>query len=66
MFAKKKKDKIPNGFTYKDIRVESSTCTGERTIGFFSKETGRLMYAELVKSDKDIESFYERYGIDYK
>lgn len=66
MFAKKKKDKIPNGFTYKDIRVESSTCTGERTIGFFSKETGRLMYAELVKSDKDIERFYERYGIDYK
>jgi hypothetical protein len=62
----KKKNKvlpIPQGFTAEDIRVESSTCTGERTIGFFSTAENRLMYAELVTRDEDIEKFYEKYGL---
>jgi hypothetical protein len=62
----KKKNKvlpIPQGFTAEDIRVESSTCTGERTVGFFSTAENRLMYAELVTRDEDIDKFYEKYGV---
>lgn len=63
LFGCKKTLAVPKGFTADDIRVESSTCTGERTIGFFSRETGRLMYAELVISDSDIDAFYKKYGV---
>jgi hypothetical protein len=64
LFRKKNKTvAIPQGFTAEDIRVESSTCTGERTIGFFSTAENRLMYAELVTRDEDIEKFYEKYGL---
>lgn len=55
---------IPDGFTKDDIKVESSICTGERIIGFYSKSEKKLMYAELVNSDKDINAFYEKYGVE--
>ncbi len=54
---------IPDGFTAASVRIEASTCTGERTIGFFSPAENRLMYAELVKSEADIKKFYKKYGI---
>lgn len=54
---------IPEPFTADDIKIESSTCTGEKTIGFYDKSTKKLMRAELVKSDKDIQEFYKKYGI---
>jgi len=63
LFSKKKIEKIPEGFLPEDITIEASTCTGEKTIGFFSKKTGKLMYAELVKNDSDIDHFYEKYGL---
>ena len=40
----------------------SSTCTGEKTIGFYNRNTREIMYPELVKSDSDIDAFYEKYG----
>lgn len=54
---------IPEPFTADDIKIESSTCTGEKTIGFYDKSTKKLMCAELVRSDKDIQEFYKKYGI---
>lgn len=54
---------IPNGFSAEDIRVEASICTGERTIGFYSKGEKKLLFSELVRSDEDIEAFYKKYGI---
>jgi len=57
---------IPEPFSASDIKVESSTCTGEKTIGFFDKTTNRLAFAELVRTEKDIANFYKKYGIDYK
>lgn len=56
---------IPAPFTAGDITIEASTCTGEKTIGFYDISTKKLMYAELVRSDKDIKAFYEKYGIPY-
>lgn len=64
-FFHKKKNvlPIPDGFTPDSIRVESSICTGETTIGFYSPAEKRLCYAELVKSPAEIQGFYAKYGI---
>ena len=61
----KKENKIipvPNGFSAEDIKTESSICTGEKTIGFYSRSDKKLHYAELVRSDSDIDEFYRKYG----
>lgn len=49
-----------------EVKMESSTCTGEKTIGFFNPETRKLMYIELVRSNEDIDRFYEKYGLERK
>lgn len=54
---------VPEGFSAEDIKVESSACTGEKTIGFFSAAQNKLMYAELVRSEDDIAEFYGKYGL---
>ena len=54
---------IPEGFTADMIRLESSVCTGEKTIGFYSKNDKKLHYSELVRTQKDIDAFYEKYGL---
>ena len=55
---------IPEGFSENDIRIESSTCTGEKTIGFYSKADKKLHFSELVRSQRDIDSFYRKYGME--
>lgn len=61
---KKKILPIPDGFTAEDIRIESSICTGEKTIGFYSALDKKLHFAELVRTNADIEEFYRKYGIE--
>ncbi len=64
LFGKKKKTlPIPEGCTADGIRVESSICTGEKVIGFYSPGERKLLCAELVQSDADIAAFCEKYGI---
>ena len=55
---------IPDGFTAEDIKIESSVCTGEKTIGFYSASDKKLYYAELVRSNSDVDEFYRKYGIE--
>lgn len=62
----KKTVPIPAGFTEEDIRIESSICTGERTVGFYDRQSRRLMYAELVRTESDIDGFYQKYGLSRK
>lgn len=65
LFHRKKETlPIPEPFTEADIRTESSTCTGERTIGFYDRGAHRLRYAELVQSEQDIRDFYFKYGVN--
>lgn len=59
----KKTIPIPKGFTADDIKVESSICTGEKTIGFYSPTDKKLHFAELVRLETDIEDFYRKYGV---
>ena len=61
-----KKKELPEGFEEKDIRLESSICTGEKTIGFYSRTDKKLHYAQLVRSESDIRAFYSQYGLEYK
>ena len=63
MKNKNKTLSIPDGFTAEDIKIESSICTGEKTIGFYSAADKKLHYAELVRSNADIEEFYRKYGV---
>ncbi|MCD7730659.1 MAG: hypothetical protein LUI05_04085 [Oscillospiraceae bacterium] len=60
--ARKKILPMPEGFSAKDIRIESSICTGEKTIGFYSAEDKKLHFAELVRTESDITAFCEKYG----
>lgn len=55
---------IPHGFTADDVRIESSVCTGEKTIGFYSAADKKLHFAELVRSESDIDGFCRKYGLD--
>ena len=61
---KKQVQPIPAPFTAQDIRSEASTCTGERTVGFYDRGAHRLRYAELVRSEQDIRDFYAKYGLE--
>jgi hypothetical protein len=46
------------------IKITSSTCTGEKVIGFYNRTTRELMYPELVRGQQDIDAFYEKYGLE--
>ncbi|MBR1422831.1 MAG: hypothetical protein IJ571_05250 [Ruminococcus sp.] len=64
IFTKPKKHKsIPPECEGMEVKVMSSTCTGEKTIGFYNRNTRELMYIELVRSQADIDDFYEKYGL---
>lgn len=63
---KKHKAAIPEGCEGLEIKVTSSTCTGEKVIGFYDRRTRELKYGELVQSDSDIADFYEKYGLKYE
>lgn len=54
---------VPEECRDMEVRIESSACTGEKTIGFYDPSARRLIYAELVRSDEDIQSFYDKYGM---
>ena len=64
IFKKQQTLPIPEPFSAEDVKIESSTCTGEKTIGFYDKASKKLVCAELVRSEKDIENFCRKYGID--
>ncbi len=54
---------IPEGFSADDIKIESSICTGEKTIGFYSTTDKKLHFAELVRTNEDVSEFYKKYGL---
>lgn len=65
LFSGSKPQPIPEPFTAEDIRLETSICTGECTIGFYDKKSHKLRFAELVQSDADIRRFYRNYGLKW-
>lgn len=63
---KRKKQAVPEDCKDMEIKVMSSTCTGERVIGFYDRKTQKLKYSELVQNDKDIANFCKKYGLSLK
>lgn len=63
LFRKKEKT-IPIPEECKDfaIEVDKSICTGEMTVGFRNPQTGKLMYAELARSEEEVEAYKKKYG----
>ena len=46
--------------------IRCSICTGERVAGFRNKENGRFTEVVLLRSEEDLSSFRERYGVSGK
>lgn len=63
IFSKPRKHSVPDECRGMEVKIESSTCTGEKTIGFFDPVSRKLLYRELVRSEKDVADFYEKYGL---
>lgn len=63
IFRKKKKMIcVPEECRDWSIEVDKSICTGEMTVGFRNPQSGKLKYAELAKTEADIEIFKKKYG----
>ena len=43
--------------------IRSSICTGEKTAGFKEKATGKFVDIALIRTDRDLKDFRDRYGI---
>lgn len=65
---KKKKAALPltppSGMGQKDIRTQSSVCTGETLVGFLDPKTDRLLQAVVVKNETDLADYYRKYGYE--
>lgn len=63
IFSKPRRHSVPDECRGMEVKIESSTCTGEKTIGFFDPVSRKLLYRELVRGEHDIADFYEKYGL---
>ena len=62
MFRKKATKETYDKENQKPI-IRSSICTGEKVAGFKDVHTGKFTEVMLIKSDKDMKAFLEKYGI---
>jgi len=44
------------------IEIDKSICTGEMTVGFRNPQTGKLLYAELARTEEDVIAYRKKYG----
>lgn len=63
LFHRKRPPVQEPAHTQDEVGMETSTCTGEKLIGFKNKQTGRLEQAVIVRSRKDIDEFYRLHNI---
>ncbi len=62
MFHKKPTKQIYDKENQKPI-IKSSICTGEKVAGFKDIHTGKFTDDMLIKNDKDMKVFLEKYDI---
>ena len=63
LFRKKGPAPIPYDRETAEPAVRSSICTGELTVGFVDRKTGRFHEYELAHDENDVEVFCQRVGI---
>ncbi|MBR6208312.1 MAG: aspartate dehydrogenase [Oscillospiraceae bacterium] len=66
LFRKKTPPPIPYNRAAQEPAVRSSICTGEMTLGFLDRQTGRFHEYELARSQSDVEAFCRRVGVEPK
>ena len=62
VFYKPEIGKTPKECENFPIEIDTSTCTGEKSIGFRNPKTRKLLYMELVKNNDDIIDYCIKYG----
>lgn len=62
MFRRKLKKEPYNKEEQKPV-IRSSICTGEKVAGFKELRTGKFTEVMLIRNDKDMEEFLEKYDI---
>lgn len=55
---------IPEECKNFSIEVDKSICTGEMTVGFRNPRTGKLLYAELARSEAEVQAYKKKYRIE--
>ncbi len=44
--------------------IRASICTGEQVAGFKDIETGRFQEIMLIRNDKDLQEYMDRYAVE--
>ena len=63
LFWKEQRQKIPYDPQTQEPAVRSSICTGEMTVGFIDRKTGKFHEYELARTQSDVERFCSDVGI---
>lgn len=62
MFHKKVKKEVYNKENQMPV-IRSSICTGEKVAGFRDIQTGKFMEVMLIRDNRDMNEFLEKYDI---
>ena len=66
LFHREKKPSIPYDREAQRPAVRRSICTGEMTVGFIDKSTGKFREYMLARDQQELENFCKGVGIDVK
>ena len=66
LFHREKKPSIPYDRDTQRPAVRRSICTGEMTVGFIDKSTGKFREYMLARDQQELENFCKGVGIDVK
>ena len=66
LFGRKKSPVTPFDLTTQQPAVRKSICTGEMTVGFIDKSTGKFREYMLARDQQELENFCKGVGIDVK
>lgn len=63
MFSRKKEKQIAYNRQNEIPVIKTSICTGEQTVGFKEKTTGKFREVMLIREEDDLQLFMHQYGI---
>ena len=64
LFRKKNTPKIPYDPTVQEPVVRRSICTGEMTVGFVNRSTGKFQEYQMARDQKELDAFCRGVGIE--
>ena len=64
LFRKNSTPKIPYDPAVQQPAVRQSICTGEMTVGFVNRRTGKFQEYQLARDQKELDAFCQSVGIE--